>query len=138
MMGNDIRDFLDQEGENYQINILPMIDIIFVILSFFIISSLFLVKLETIPVNLPNAESSNIEKDSVIIVSIDLDNKIYIDKKLINLSSLENVIKSKIENNSSKKVVLRADKELKYGKVISILDILRKIENIKIGVSTES
>ena len=138
MMGNDIRDFLDQEGENYQINILPMIDIIFVILSFFIISSLFLVKLETIPVNLPNAESSNIEKDSVIIVSIDLENKIYIDKKLINLSSLENVIKSKIENNSSKKVVLRADKELKYGKVISILDILRKIENIKIGVSTES
>tara|TARA_B100000900_G_C20426919_1_gene653336 strand:+ start:307 stop:723 length:417 start_codon:yes stop_codon:yes gene_type:complete len=138
MMGNDIRDFLDQEGENYQINILPMIDIIFVILSFFIISSLFLVKLETIPVNLPNAESSNIEQDSVIIVSIDLENKIYIDKKLINLSSLENVIKSKIENNSSKKVVLRADKELKYGKVISILDILRKIENIKIGVSTES
>ncbi len=138
MMGNDIGDFLDQEGENYQINILPMIDIIFVILSFFIISSLFLVKLETIPVNLPNAESSNIEKDSVIIVSIDLENKIYIDKKLINLSSLENVIKSKIENNSSKKVVLRADKELKYGKVISILDILRKIENIKIGVSTES
>ena len=138
MMGNDIGDFLDQEGENYQINILPMIDIIFVILSFFIISSLFLVKLETIPVNLPNAESSNIEKDSVIIVSIDLENKIYIDKRLINLSSLENVIKSKIKNNSSKKVVLRADKELKYGKVISILDILRKIENIKIGVSTES
>ena len=138
MMGNDIGDFLDQEGENYQINILPMIDIIFVILSFFIISSLFLVKLETIPVNLPNAESSNIEKDSVIIVSMDLENKIYIDKRLIDLNSLENTIKSKIKNNSSKKVILRADKDLKYGKVISILDVLRKIENIKIGVSTES
>ena len=137
MMGNDIGDFLDQEGENYQINILPMIDIIFVILSFFIISSLFLVKLETIPVNLPNAESSNIEKDSVIIISMDVDNKIYIDKRLINLNSLENVIKSKIKNISNKKVVLRADKELKYGNVISVLDILRKIENIKIGVSTE-
>ncbi len=137
MMGNDIGDFLDQEGENYQINILPMIDIIFVILSFFIISSLFLVKLETIPVNLPNAESSNIEKDSVIIISMDVENKIYIDKRLINLNSLENVIKSKIKNISNKKVVLRADKELKYGNVISVLDILRKIENIKIGVSTE-
>ena len=137
MMGKDIGDFLDQEGENYQINILPMIDIIFVILSFFIISSLFLVKLETIPVNLPNAESSNIEKDSIIIISMDVENKIYIDKRLINLNSLENVIKSKIKNISNKKVVLRADKELKYGNVISVLDILRKIENIKIGVSTE-
>ncbi len=138
MMERNIGDLLDQEEENNQINILPMIDIIFVILSFFIISSLFLVKLETIPVNLPNAESSNLEKDSVIIISIDLENKIYIDKKLINLSSLENEIKSKIKKNSSQKVVLRADKGLKYGKVISILDTLRKIENIKIGVSTES
>ena len=138
MIDNNFKDFLAQEEENNQINILPMIDIIFVILSFFIVSSLFLVKLETIPVNLPNAESSNLEKDSVIIVSMDLDNKIYIDKRLINLSSLENEIKSNIKNNSSKKVVLRADKGLKYGNVISILDILRKIENIKIGVSTES
>ena len=137
MMDNNIGNLLDQEGENNQINILPMIDIIFVILSFFIISSLFLVKLETIPVNLPNAESSNIEKDSVIIVSMDVENKIYIDKRLINLNSLENVIKSKIKNRSNNKVVLRADKELKYGNVISVLDILRKIENIKIGVSTE-
>ena len=138
MIDNNFKDFLAQEEENNQINILPMIDIIFVILSFFIVSSLFLVKLETIPVNLPNAKSSNLEKDSVIIVSMDLDNKIYIDKRLINLSSLENEIKSNIKNNSSKKVVLRADKGLKYGKVIFILDILRKIENIKIGVSTES
>ena len=54
-----MKDFLDFEEENNQINILPMIDIIFVILSFFIVSSLYLVKLETIPVNLPKAETSN-------------------------------------------------------------------------------
>ena len=40
--------------EEYEINILPMIDVIFAILTFFIISSLSLVKLETIPLNLPS------------------------------------------------------------------------------------
>ena len=133
-----MKDFLDFEEENNQINILPMIDIIFVILSFFIVSSLYLVKLETIPVNLPNAETSNQEKDSLIVVTLSLDNRVFIDDKFIDISILENKIRSKLRVSNNKKVVLRADKDIKYGKVISILDILRKIENIKIGVSTES
>ena len=133
-----MRDFLDFEEEKSQINILPMIDIIFVILSFFIVSSLYLVKLETIPVNLPNAETSNQEKDSVIVITLDLENKVFIDDKFIDISILENEIRSKIRVSNNKKVVLRADKGIKYERVISILDILRKIENIKIGVSTES
>ena len=133
-----MKDFLDFEEENNQINILPMIDIIFVILSFFIVSSLYLVKLETIPVNLPKAETSNQEKDSLIVVTLNLDNKVFIDDKFIDITILENKIRSKLRVNNNKKVVLRADKGIKYGKVIAILDILRKIENIKIGVSTES
>lgn len=133
-----MRDFLDFEEDNSQINILPMIDIIFVILSFFIVSSLYLVKLETIPVNLPSAITSNQEKDSFIVVTLNLDNRVFIDDKFIDISILENEIRLKLKVSNYKKVVLRADKDIKYGKVISILDILRKIENIKIGVSTES
>ena len=133
-----MNDFLDFEEDNSQINILPMIDIIFVILSFFIVSSLYLVKLETIPVNLPSAETSNQEKDSLIVVTLNIENNVFIDEKFIDASTLENEIRSKVRTSKNKKVILRADKGLKYGKVISILDVLRKIENIKIGVSTES
>ena len=133
-----MNDFLDFEEDNSQINILPMIDIIFVILSFFIVSSLYLVKLETIPVNLPSAETSNQEKDSLIVVTLNIENNVFIDEKFIDASTLENEIRSKLKTSKNKKVILRADKGLKYGKVISILDVLRKIENIKIGVSTES
>ena len=133
-----MKDSFNFEEENSQINILPMIDIIFVILSFFIVSSLYLVKLETIPVKLPNAETSTQEKDSIIVVTLNLENKVFIDDKFIEISLLGNEIRSRLINSKNKKVVLRADKGIKYGKVISILDILRKIENIKIGVSTES
>ena len=133
-----MKDFLDFEEENSQINILPMIDIIFVILSFFIISSLFLVKLETIPVNLPKAETSTQEKDSLIVITLNLEKKVFIDGKFIDTSQLENELSSRVSKSQNKKVVLRADKKISYGEVVNILDILRKIENIKIGVSTES
>ena len=133
-----MKDFLNIEEENIQINILPMIDIIFVILSFFIVSSLYLVKLETIPVNLPNAKTSNVEKDPVTIVTLSIENKVFIDEKLTEITLLENELRDKLNNSNNKKVILKADKSINYGKVISILDILRNLENIKIGVSTES
>ena len=133
-----MNDFFDLEEKIPQINILPMIDIIFVILSFFIISSLYLVRLETIPVNLPNAVNSNQEKKSVIVITLDLEDRIFIDEKLLDISLLENEILSKIKKNKNSKVIIRADKDIKYGKVISILDILRKLDGLKIGVSTES
>ena len=132
-----MKDFLELEDKNIQINILPMIDIIFVILSFFIVSSLYLVRLETIPINLPNAETANQEKDTAIVITLNLDNKVFIDEKMIDISLFENQLRSKLKNSNNKKVVLRADKSIKYGRVISILDIMRKIEDIKIGVSTE-
>ena len=133
-----MKDSFDYEEDFPQINILPMIDIIFVILSFFIISSLYLVRLETIPVNLPNAETANQEKDSVIVITLDLEDRIFIDEKLLDISLVNNEILSKIKNTNNRKIIIRADKNVKYGKVISILDILRKLEGIKIGVWTES
>ena len=133
-----MKDFVDYEEDIPQINILPMIDIIFVILSFFIISSLYLVRLETIPVNLPNAETSNQEKNKVIVITLDLQDRIFIDEKLIDSKLVKNEILSKIKDTKNRKVIIRADKDVKYGKVISIIDILRELDNIKIGVSTES
>ena len=133
-----MKDFVDYEEDIPQINILPMIDIIFVILSFFIISSLYLVRLETIPLNLPNAETSNQEKNKVIVITLDLQDRIFIDEKLIDSKLIKNEILSKMKDTKNRKVIIRADKDVKYGKVISIIDILRELDNIKIGVSTES
>ena len=122
-------------NQDPQINILPMIDIIFVILSFFIISSLYLVKLESIPLNLPNAETSKNELNDPIIVSLDKSGNIYINKKYATKKSFEKDI-SKIKANK-KLILIRADKDIKYGEVVYILDILRKFNNFKIAISTE-
>jgi len=122
-------------NQDPQINILPMIDIIFVILSFFIISSLYLVKLESIPLNLPNAETSKDELNNPIIVSLDTGGNIYINKNYSTKESFESDISNL--NVSNGLILIRADKDIKYGEVIYVLDILRKFKNFKIAVSTE-
>ena len=124
-------------NQDPQINILPMIDIIFVILSFFIVSSLYLVKLESIPLNLPNAETSKNELSDPMIVSLDVEGNIYINKNISTRESFENDISKLIVNEDKKYILIRADKDIKYGEVVYVLDVIRKFKNLKIAVSTE-
>ena len=132
-----MRKYFKDYNQEPQINILPMIDIIFVILSFFIISSLYLVKLESIPLNLPNAKTSKNELNDPIIISLDIAGNIYINKNTSKRKSFESDISKLIASKDKEFVLIRADKEIKYGEVIYVLDILRKFRNLKIAVSTD-
>ena len=127
---------LNQNQDKYEINILPMIDVIFAILTFFIISSLYLIKLETIPLNLPSACTSSISKDEFINVSISNNERIFINSEEIRLENLNEKLQS-INNRNSKKVIISGDKDVYYGLVVKVLDELRKINNLKIAISTE-
>ena len=125
----------DNKSEN-QINILPMIDIIFAILSFFIISSLFLTRIDSIRVNLPESSTAISEKNKPLMISINSDEQIYFEDKLITISNLSRLVKSSLVELESSLIILRADTLVRHGFIIKVLDELRKIENIKIGLST--
>ena len=125
----------DNKSEN-QINILPMIDIIFAILSFFIISSLFLSRIDSIEINLPESSTSIIEKNKPLIISIDSNEQIYFKEKLISINNISGIIKASLGELENSLIILRADASLKHGFIIKVLDELRKIEKLKIGIST--
>ena len=126
----------DNKSEN-QINILPMIDIIFAILSFFIISSLFLTRIDSIEVNLPKSSTAVREKNRPQIITVDNNEKIYFKSNEISLKNISALIRKNIENLEEPLVILRADTSVKYGLIVNLLDELRKIENLKVGISTE-
>ena len=126
---------INKDQNKYEINILPMIDVIFAILTFFIISSLYLIKLETIPLNLPSASTSSISKDELINVSISTDEKIYLNSNEIGLEKLNKKLQE--INIDNKKVIISGDKNVNYGRIVEVLDELRKINNIKIAISTQ-
>ena len=119
------------------INILPMIDIIFAILSFFIISSLYLTKIDTIKVNLPKSSTAVREQNKPQIITIDNNENIYFNSREISLINMSSIIRTNIENLEEPIVILRADTSVKHGFIVNLLDELRKIENLKIGISTE-
>ena len=118
------------------INILPMIDIIFAILSFFIISSLFLTKIDSIEVNLPKSSTAISQKNKPLIISINSKEQIYFKEKLISINNLSIFLEKRLEGLENSLIILRADSLVSHGVIINVLDELRKIDNIKIGLST--
>ena len=129
--------FRENNKSENQINILPMIDIIFAILSFFIISSLFLTRIDSIEVNLPKSSTAVREKNRPQIITVDNNEKIYFKSNEISLKNISALIRKNIENLELPIVILRADTSVKHGLIVNLLDELRKIENLKIAVSTE-
>ena len=129
--------FKEKDETEYSINILPMIDIIFAILSFFIISSLYLTKIDTIKVNLPKSSTAIREQNKPQIITIDNNENIYFNSNEISLTNMSSIIRTNIENLEEPIVILRADTSVKHGFIVNLLDELRKIENLKIGISTE-
>ena len=129
--------FKEKNETEDSINILPMIDIIFAILSFFIISSLYLTKIDTIKVNLPKSSTAVREQNKPQIITIDNNENIYFNSREISLTNMSSIIRKNIENLEEPIVILRADTSVKHGFIVNLLDELRKIENLKIGISTE-
>ena len=129
--------FKDDINTNNKIDILPMIDVIFAILSFLIISSLYLTRVDTISVDLPKASNSLKQNNKFIIISIDKAGNLFINKKSTQLQNLK-VKVIDLTNESKNLVILNADKNISHGYVISVLDVLRSIDGLKIGLSTKS
>ena len=129
--------FKEKNETEDSINILPMIDIIFAILSYFIISSLYLSKIDTIKVNLPKSSTAVREQNKPQIITVDNNEKIYFNSNEISLKNISSLIRKNIENLEEPIVILRADTSVKHGLIVNLLDVLRKIENLKVGISTE-
>ena len=130
--------FKEENQNENSINILPMIDIIFAILSFFIISSLYLTKVDSIKVNLPKSSSAKREQNKMQIITVDKNEKIYFQSNEISSKNIYLSIQKYIEKMENPLVILRADDSLNYGFIINILDELRKIENLRIGIETDN
>ena len=120
------------------INIVPMIDVIFAILAFFIMSSLFLTKIEGLPVNLPKASSAQQQQATEpIAVTIDQLGTISFNRQPITLDLLETEIKKSVNANQERLVIVNADEKVGHGKVVAVMDRLREIPGVRLAIATE-
>lgn len=119
-----------------QINIVPMIDVIFAILTFFILATLFLNRSEGLPVNLPNANTAKPQLSTKVVVSIESDGDLALNREPIQLNGLESEIRELADGNQKVVVIINADEQAGHGKVVSVMDRIRQIEGAKLAIAT--
>ena len=129
--------FKEDLNNKNTIDILPMIDIIFSILAFLIISSLYLTRVEAVSVELPKASNSITQNKKFVNISIDKSGNLFINKKSIQFQDLKDNVVNLVDE-SKNLVVLNADENVSHGYVISVLDVLRSIDGLKLAISTKS
>ncbi|MGV2831217.1 ExbD/TolR family protein [Myxosarcina sp. GI1(2024)] len=127
---------LDEPDNNFQINLVPMIDVIFSILAFFIISSLFLTRSQGLPVDLPAAQTAEPKQTVQINITIEPDGDLFLDRQPIELDKLKPAVTEKIEPNSESVVIINADKQVTHGTVVEVMDLLRQVEGARLAIAT--
>lgn len=105
-----------------ELMISPMIDLIFLLLAFFIISTMYMTEVRTISIELPNAESAEVVHKSSSLVSVKKDGTYWLDEKKMPLDRLVEEVKARSGANPGYSVVIRGEKEARYNDVIRVLD----------------
>ncbi|MBD2535321.1 biopolymer transporter ExbD [Nostoc flagelliforme FACHB-838] len=121
-----------------QINIVPMIDIVFTLLTFFILSSLFLSNSEALPVNLPKAntaqQSKSVEK---IIITINSQGDVSLNRKPTAFNALTEQLRTLVGKNQDVLVVINADEKANMGLAVAVMDKVRKVPGTKLAIATQ-
>ena len=126
-----------EEDRPPEVNVVALIDVLFAILTFFIITSLTLSRTEGLSVNLPGASSGKSQDQTKIVISIDAQGLVALNRKSINSANLISEIKSLIVKDQPTMVVINADEKVGHGTVVSTMDLVQQIPGIKLGIATK-
>lgn len=127
----------DEPDAPLQINIVPMIDVIFAILAFFIVATLFLTRSEGLSVNLPKAKTAQVQQKTRITVSIDQQGQISLNRESIEAGNLIPEIQNLIQPNQEALVIVNADRQVNHGLVVTVMDQIRQIEGAKLAIAAQ-
>jgi biopolymer transport protein ExbD len=127
----------EEPEDEFELNIIPMIDVIFAILTFFIISSLFLTRSESLPVNLPKADSAEVQERTRITVTVEASGELALNREAIALDNLQSGVRDLMGTTQESVIVINADEAVEHGRVIAVMDELREIEGAALGIATE-
>ncbi len=114
-----------------EINVTPFVDVMLVLLIIFMVTAPLLQ--QGIDVNLPQAKGKEMSPAERVVITIKKDGKLYLDKSSVTIETLKRDL-VKIPN---KEVFLKADKDVPYGMVVTVMGELREIGIEKLGMVTE-
>lgn len=139
-------DLLETPSEDVRIEIIPLIDVIFCILTFFILAAVGLTRQQAIDLDLPSASTGDplppqgigaeaIQRER-LYVSVDAIGQVYIDQQPITLDLLYDVLLQHQQVSPEGLIVLYASRDARYEDVIQVLDLLRSVGGDRVALAT--
>ena len=119
-----------------QINITPMLDTILVLLAVFVIISPLVGP--GIPVKLPTAAGEKLSVTATILLTLNKQGEVFLSGRQVNPIFLSVDLQNLKKGNPDLKVIIQADKEVRYETVVSLLDIVRQAGISAVGLATTS
>lgn len=118
-----------------EMNIIPLVDVVLVLLIIFMITAPMLYR--GIDIKLPQADTNTIKPEERRVLSIEQNGAIFLDKEAMTLGQLSETLPSLQKENPNLSIYLRADREVSYGLVVSVMDIVKRSGVDKLGIVTE-
>ena len=118
------------------LDIAPLIDIVLLLLIFFMLTSNFIMQ-PGIKITLPKAKTSKPQEEENIVVFITEDNKIYLNDREINIGELREALEKKLKTAEKKIVILKADEKINLGLAVKVMDIAKEAKAENLVISTE-
>ncbi|MBI1823058.1 MAG: biopolymer transporter ExbD [Nitrospirae bacterium] len=119
-----------------EINVVPLVDVVLVLLIIFMVTAPLLYR--GIALKLPKSEVNSIKSEEGKTVSVLKDRQIYLDSRIVSLRELERSLTSLKDKNPDVNLFLRADRDVPYGIVVQVMDIIKKAGIERLGMVTES
>ena len=118
-----------------EINVIPLVDVVLVLLVIFMVTAPMLYR--GLDINLPQTATNTIKPEQRVVVTVERDRQIYMDKDVVPLIQLQSRLASLHQANAEVSVFLRADRDVPYGTVIQVMDSIKKAGIDKLGMVTD-
>ena len=123
-------------GAQEEINIAPLIDMMFILLIFFVVTARF-TKDTSIQIDRPSAATAHVQEGRNIVVAVDRHDQVYIDNERIEVSTMRGMLHRALQSDSSSGVVVVADKSTSSGMLLKVYDECRQSGAHHVSVATQ-
>ena len=120
-----------------EVIVIPMIDIMFFLLVFFMMSTLYMVQVKTVDVDMPQAASAETQLAVSYVVTMKRDGSLYLEDQPVTEAALLDRAAAENQRSAKFSVVVRADQGLDYGMVVGLLDKFKARGITHIGLAAE-
>ncbi len=126
-----------QSNDDVEINVTPLLDIVFIMLIFFIVTANF-VKETGVDINRPSAKTASAQVSATILIAVDSNNTIWINRRQVNIDSVRAYVERMHAEMPQGGVVIQADKDSNNGTLVEIIDQIRLAGVEKIALAADA